>query len=164
MSFSCLIPLIDCNSNISPPSGSLLNGGEIRNPHIVITGEYPFGTQFNPVPRVIVANVNNPHIRITGDYPSCSAGNNGYIEFPDTDFGPSMIDSDGENTTVEGIRTVGLIGDSFHRSINLRGTNGLVQNCVTDQTPKATGSGGTVTNWITNAQWAARCPHVPRQD
>ncbi len=154
-------PVIQVNSNIDPPSASMILGGIIRNPTVIIEG--PADDAGHTWSAMININFFNPNIQVIGDPPwtgrPCDAEHiNGYLTGPNYDplvtpshVGALGVNSTGEATIVSGIRVVGVARDA---NISTGGQGGdIVQDCVADVIST---SGVTLRN-LTNAAWALIC-------
>ena len=157
-------PVVNINSNIVSSGGaedpSLAgSGGTIRNPKIKI---HSSPTYIQGAAIAIQADCS--HVVVEGTHPSKPGS--GYIEMSGytglggyDERGAVGIISDADFTTVRGMRVVGLAqGDNF-ANINLRKTNGSIQNCVADDITQwngtTTASKMGVNGNITNAQYEA---------
>ena len=149
VSFSPYNPIININSNIQPPSQSVLAGGVIRNPMIHEVG--PINAQ-NDVLRAIVVNLNNPNVKIIGEYPS---GRGGTITLPGWQppsklQGAVGVNSTGQTTIVSGIRVIGTTDATWDYNIGLSGSGSAVTDSIADRITAPIQSGN-----MNNAQWDA---------
>lgn len=147
VSFSKDNPLINVNSNVNPPSGSLIHGGRIRNPRIITQGAI---NGSGDVCTAININALTTRITVTGGYPS-TPSQGGYIQHPTAAKLAALgINSTGTYTTIDGIRVVGTNTNSAWGNIKVAST-GTIKNCVSDVIP----AGGTQTGNQTNAAYIA---------
>lgn len=154
-SFSVFNPMININSNISPPDASMVLGGEIRNPRIVQQG---FANANGDVYGGVNIGPNNPNVKVTGTFPY---GARGLFVSPNTvgdqsihpNAGRAIVCDQGSSALVDGVRVVGTpyVGG---RAIQV--TEGTVKNCVCDTIGAATQA-----NNQTNAQWASQFIVLP---
>jgi hypothetical protein len=157
VSFSHLTPLVNINSNISPPNSSMLLGGVINNQSITQLGGM---NARNDTFVNITVNSQNPNVRITGSYPSCLSPK-GLVTSPNWtggwQYGSCGINNAATGTVVSGMRFAGNANYAGGISnVNDDGGTMSVTNCVMDHA--GTGAGITESRTISNAAYGALCP------
>jgi hypothetical protein len=149
LSFSADNPIVNINSNISPPDASMELGGTIRNPTIISEG---YVNASNDILTGIIVNIDNPNITIEGSYPE-DPGSGGLIEVQNATIGfneGTMIRSDSRAlASISGIRCKGARSDSTIKHISVPATT-PIENCVFDQ---AGTRAALLTNNMSNTQY-----------
>ena len=157
LSFSYRNPIVNVNSNISPPNPTISQGGTIYNMHISMP--LPINANKDILPGIIV-NADNPNVSVLSDYTSVNTGAApglivmGNYQPPSAAFGAAAVISTGVNTTVRGIRVIGTADSPFgYTNIFCNASGNSIVNCVADTIT------GNATGCMTNAQWIAGGGH-----
>jgi hypothetical protein len=117
-SFSQFNPAVNINTNIQPPSKTVVGGGTIRNVSIRVDG--PIDSHGNLL-KGIVINKDNPNVTVDG----------GLIDYPDgrlgAVIGPFGVDATGDNAIIRNLTVTGEPANSWESNIYVR--NGIVTEC-----------------------------------
>ena len=158
MSWSTSNPLVNVNTNISPPHADLALGGTIRRIRAVM---YNPLDEFDYNPIVVNINSSNINVTVEGTYDGSSIYHPDLIAAPDAlatgtaQRGAVGVNSTGQNTIVRNIRVRGKsprgASGSGTANISLAGAGGQVINCVADLVTVSGGS--TETGTRTNAAY-----------
>jgi hypothetical protein len=163
-------PVMQANSNIHPPNPDMALGGIYRNPTIIVEG--PLNAAGDGPSSLIAINVDNPNISVIGDPPWVSRPcgsplEGGYFSTGPLssghDIGACAVNTDGDNTIVNGIRVDGET--TFNKNVRSASATTLVENCVFGKDAGVNGYGlfnfGTETGNMTFAEWEALMCYPP---
>lgn len=156
--FSLHGSIFDINSNISPAAATLSQGGELRNPTLIIKGG--MNPKDKTIPNAVVIGPACVNVRITGTHGRDKVSPKGYIEMPnvvdDQESRRGIKSDSAPGSIVDGLRIVGGRTQAWGKVINLiNGASvGTIRNCIVDDIAKI--NAATMTNNITNRDFLAK--------
>lgn len=129
LAFAITEPIVNINSNISPPSSAIAQGGVIRIKSIITEGAI---NGSGDILSAVVGGDDNPNLTILGP----TTGGLGLIQHPDATKNPSTgVIATGKNILVDGIRVIGANSNTTWGNIRGKadpGTYMTARNCVAD--------------------------------